>query len=153
MDNKQKKIDGNYYKELFKAFYNKRFKNVKEVRQLAESLGYETYCDMYMDAVISRSCVTLVQRTNNEFLYFKKDNFILENGYYGFASNLCNKNKIAKNIARRIYRLIGKEYPTLNNSRYCIPVRNGITRTDTKKFNADYKIVLEDVSNILEELS
>ena len=152
MDDKQIMIDGNYYKELFKAFYNKRFKNVKEVRQLAESLGYETYCDMYMDTVISRSCVTLVQRTNNEFLYFKKDNFILENGYYGFASNLCNKNKIAKNIARRIYRLIGKEYPTLN-SKYRIPVRAGVNRTDTKKFNADWKIVLEDVSNILEELS
>ena len=152
MTDKQIKIDMKYYKELFKAFYNKRFKNVKEVRQLAESLGYETYCDMYMDAVMSRSCVTLVQRTNNEFLYFKKDNFILENGYYGFASNLCNKNNIAKNIARRIYRLIGKEYPTLN-SKYRIPVRAGVNRTDTKKFNADWKIVLEDVSNILEELS
>lgn len=153
MTDKQIIIDVKYYKELFKAFYNKRFKNVKEVRQLAESLGYETYCDMCLDTVISRSCVTLLQRTNNEFLYFKKDNFILENVYNGFASNLCNKNQIAKNIARKIYRLIGKEYPTLSNSRYRIPVRDGITRTDTKKFNADYKIVLEDVSNILEVLS
>ena len=150
MDEKQIIIDVKYYKELFKAFYNKRFKNVKEVRQLAESLGYKTYCDMYMDAVMSRSRVTLVQRTNKEFLYFKKDNFILENQYYGFASNLCKKNQIAKNIARRIYRLIGKEYPTLN-SKYRIPVRAGVNITDTKKFNADWKIVLEDVSNILED--
>ena len=153
MTDKQIIIDVKYYKELFKAFYNKRFKNVKEVRQLAESLGYETYCDMCLDTVISRSCATLLQRTNKDFLYFKKDNFILENVYNGFASNLCNKNQIAKNIARRIYRLIGKEYPTLSNSRYRIPVRNGITRTDTKKFNADYKTVLEDVSNILDGLS
>ena len=145
-------IDVKYYKELFKAFYNKRFKNVKEVRQLAESLGYKTYCDMCLDTVISRSCVTLLQRTNKDFLYFKKDNFILENDYYGFASNLCKKNQIAKNIARRIYRLIGKEYPTLN-SKYCIPVRAGVNRIDTKKFNADWKIVLEDVSNYLEVLS
>ena len=147
---KQIKIDVKYYKELFKAFYNKRFKNVKEVRQLAESLGYKTCCDMYLNAVINKSCITLVQRTNKEFLYFKKDNFILENTYYGFSSNLCNKNQIAKNIARKIYKLIGKEYPTL--SKYCIPVRVGVTRTDTKKFNADWKIVLEDVSNILEEV-
>ena len=153
MTDKQIIIDVKYYKELFKAFYNKRFRNVKEVRQLAESLGYETYCDMCLDTVISRSCATLLQRTNKDFLYFKKDNFILENVYNGFASNLCNKNQIAKNIARRIYRLIGKEYPTLSNSRYRIPVRNGITRTDTKKFNADYKTVLEDVSNILDGLS
>ena len=150
MDEKQIIIDVKYYKELFKAFYNKRFKNVKEVRQLAESLGYETCYDMCLNAVINRSCVTLVQRTNKEFLYFKKDNFILENQYYGFASNLCKKNQIAKNIARKIYRLIGKEYPTLN-SKYRIPVRAGVNITDTKKFNADWKIVLEDVSNILED--
>lgn len=149
MTDKQIIIDVKYYKELFKAFYNKRFKSVKEIRQLAESLGYETCCDMYLNAVISRSCVTLVQKTNKDFLYFKKDNFILENQYYGFASNLCQKNKIAKNIARKIYRLIGKEYPTLN-SKYRIPVRAGVNITDTKKFNADWKIVLEDVSNILE---
>ena len=149
MTDKQMIIDVKYYKELFKAFYNKRFKNVKEVRQLAESLGYEICCDTYLNTVINKNCITLVQRTNKEFLYFKKDNFILENAYYGFSSNLCRKNQIAKNIARRIYRLIGKEYPTLN-SKYLIPIRNGITRTDTKKFNADYKIVLEDVSNILE---
>lgn len=142
-------IDENYYKKLFKAFYNKRFKNVKEVRQLAESLGYETYCDMYLNAVINKSYITLVQRTNKEFLYFKKDNFILENPYYGFSSNLCKKNQIAKNIAKKIYKLIGKEYPTLN-SKYYIPIRAGVTRTDTKKFNTDWKIVLEDVSNILE---
>ena len=152
MDNKQIIIDIKYYKELFKAFYNKRFKNVKEVRQLAESLGYEICCDMYLNAVISRSCVTLAQRTNKDFLYFKKDNFILENTYNGFSSNLCKKNQIAKNIARRIYRLIGKEYPTLN-SKYRIPVRAGVNRIDTKKFNADWKIVLEDVSNILDGLS
>lgn len=145
-------IDANYYKELFKAFYNKRFKNVKEVRQLAESLGYETCCDVYLNAVINKSCITLVQRTNKEFLYFKKDNFILENTYYGFSSNLCKKNQIAKNIARKIYKLIGKEYPTLN-SKYCIPIRDGVTRKDTKKFNTDWKIVLEDVSNILEGLN
>ena len=150
MDDKQIIIDIKYYKELFKEFYNKRFKNVKEVRQLAESLGYETCCDMYLDAVISRSCVALAQRTNKDFLYFKKDNFILENTYNGFSSNLCKKNQIAKNIARRIYRLIGKEYPTLN-SKYLIPVRAGVDRIDTKKFNADWKIVLEDVSNILED--
>ena len=150
MDDKQIIIDIKYYKELFKVFYNKRFKNVKEIRQLAESLGYETCYDMCMNAVISRSCVTLVQRTNKDFLYFKKDNFILENTYYGFSSNLCKKNQIAKNIARKIYRLIGKEYPTLN-SKYCIPVRAGVNRIDTKKFNADWKIVLEDVSNILED--
>ena len=30
MTDKQIKIDMKYYKELFKAFYNKRFKNVKE---------------------------------------------------------------------------------------------------------------------------
>ena len=150
MDDKQIIIDIKYYKELFKVFYNKRFKNVKEIRQLAESLGYETCYDMCMNAVISRSCVTLVQRTNKDFLYFKKDNFILENTYYGFSSNLCKKNQIAKNIARKIYRLIGKEYPTLN-SKYRIPVRAGVNRIDTKKFNADWKIVLEDVSNILED--
>ena len=149
MTDKQIIIDVKYYKELFKAFYNKRFKNVKEIRQLAESLGYETHYDMCTKAVISRSCVTLVQRTNKDFLYFKKDNFILENTYYGFSSNLCKKNQIAKNIARKIYRLIGKEYPTLN-SKYRIPVRVGVNITDTKKFNADWKIVLEDVSNILE---
>ena len=141
MTDKQIIIDVKYYKELFKAFYNKRFKNVKEVRQLAESLGYETCCDMCTKAIISRSCITLVQRTNKDFLYFKKDNFILENTYYGFSSNLCKKNQIAKNIARKIYRLIGKEYPTLKNT------------TDTKKFNANWKIVLEDVSNILEDKS
>ena len=140
------------YKELFKAFYNKRFKNVKEIRLLAESFGYETYYDMCTKAVISRSCITLVQRTNKDFLYFKKDNFILENTYYGFSSNLCKKNQIAKNIARKIYRLIGKEYPTLN-SKYRIPVRAGVNITDTKKFNADWKIVLEDVLNILEDKS
>ena len=69
-----------------------------------------------------------------------------------FLQTFAKKNQIAKNIARRIYRLIGKEYPTLN-SKYRIPVRAGVTRTDTKKFNADWKIVLEDVSNILEGLS
>ena len=149
MTDKQMIVHANYYKELFKAFYNKRFKNVKEVRQLSESLGYETCCNMYLDTVINRSCITLVQRTNKEFLYFKKNNFILENTYYGFSSNLCKKNQIAKNISRKIYKLIGKEYPTLN-SKYCIPIRDGVTKTDTKKFNTDWEIVLEDVSNILE---
>ena len=142
-------IDRNYYKELFKAFYNKRFKNIKEVRQLAESLGYETCCDSYLNVDINKSCITLIQKTNKEFLYFKKGNFILENTYYGFPSNLCKKNQIAKNVARKIYKLIGKEYPTLN-SKYCIPVRDGVSRIDRKKFNTDWRIVLEDVSNILE---
>ena len=41
----------NYYKELFKAFYNKRFKNVKEVRQLAESLGYDIENDPFESLV------------------------------------------------------------------------------------------------------
>ena len=149
MTDKQIIIDANYYKELFKAFYNKRFKNVKEVRQLAESLGYETCCDVYLNVDINKSCITLVQKTNKEFLYFKKDNFILENTYYSFPSNLCKKNQIAKNVARKIYKLIGKEYPTLN-SKYCIPIRGGASRIDRKKFNTDWKIVLEDVSNILE---
>ena len=57
--------------------------------------------------------------------------------------------EIAKNVARKIYKLIGKEYPTLN-SKYCIPVRDGVSRIDRKKFNTDWRIVLEDVSNILE---
>lgn len=46
--------DVNYYKELFKTFYNKRFKNIKGVKQLAEDLGYKTFCDIYQDVTINK---------------------------------------------------------------------------------------------------
>lgn len=141
--------DVNYYKELFKAFYNKRFKNVKEVKQLAESLGYKTFCDTYQDVTIYKKCITITQREKKDFLYFKKDDFLLGNPYFGFASNVCKKNQIGKNIAREIYRTLGKKYPKLNKD-YIISADFTSRTYDIKRFNADWKIVLEDVLNILE---
>lgn len=141
--------DVNYYKELFKTFYNKRFKNVKEVKQLAEDLGYKTFCDMYQDVTINKKSITIMQREKKDFLYFKKDNFLLGNPYFGFASNICKKNQIAKNIAREIYKILGKKYPKLNKD-YIISADFTSRTYDVKRFNDDWKIVLEDVSDILE---
>ena len=98
----------NYYRELFRAFYNKRFKNVAEVKRLAESLGYKAYCDTYCQIDITKRCVNVKQTSDKNYLYFKKDDFILKNTYYGFASNLCNKNQISKNASHNFNQKIIK---------------------------------------------
>lgn len=138
-----------YYKELFKAFYNKRFKSARELRQFVEDLGYEIYLNDCWQPIIYKNHISLKQHINKDFLFFEKDNFIFKNPYNGILSNICNKNCITKNICREICNMIGKDYPKFDG-KYSVLLENGVKEFDSKRFNSDWKVLFEDISKILE---